>query len=283
MLGDSIAAADNHAINCAYYCLASEYLHRGLPNEAREWARALMAAGRKRGDPRALGMAFWVLGWIDAMDEDFEGAVRNAEEAMRAAVTPQDRAFSGAIKASAKILHDRVDEGVAELQQLRDWARESGSRYLENELDIGMGLGLLRTGRIGEGIRLIERSMSVRDAVGDRFGVLERRGMLVKIYLEMLTGGERPPLGVVLRNLGVILWVKLFGARRVEKLLEGGEELFDEGSTFRAHYLLSRGLLCKIRRQHNRAKEHLEKARVIAQSQHSTGTVKRIDAALRGL
>src|SRR4051812_18220182 len=37
LLRDCTAVADNYALNCAYFCLSSDYVYRGLPNEARGW------------------------------------------------------------------------------------------------------------------------------------------------------------------------------------------------------------------------------------------------------
>ncbi|MBV8588639.1 MAG: AAA family ATPase, partial [Acetobacteraceae bacterium] len=172
LLRDSMAAADNYAINGAYFCLSSEYVHRGLFKQARGWAYKLLDAGRERGDPRALGMAYWVLSWIDCLDTNYEDAIRNAEHSMQAAVTPIDRFYGAAIKASAEVLQDRPEKALAQLQAMSRYAVEKGLSYFDSQIQFCVGIGLVRTGGVREGLRLLERSISERESRCDYSGAL---------------------------------------------------------------------------------------------------------------
>lgn len=285
LLKDSKACGDNYALNCAYFCLASEYIRRGLPNQARDWAQTLLDSGRERGDPRALGLAYWMLSWVETLEENYQAAIWNAEQAMQAVVTPYDRIIAAAMKASAEILHDRVEQGFEQIQQLRKRAREIGLLYFEQEMQPIEAIGMMRMGRIRAGLRSLESSISARKSAGDRSGAMWRRRALAEIYVAMLTGRELPAFRVVLKNLGILVWVKVFGVRRVQSLLNeaGGNEHIQEYSTFRAHQYMLQGLLWKLQKQPSRARDLLEKARTIAESQSAGSMIRKINTALSTL
>ena len=101
-LDASIRAGDNYVLNWAYWCVANDCIYRGLMREAREWAWTLLNAGRDREDQRALGLAHATLGMIHLIGGEFHEAVRNADEAVRTALTPFDRTYGSAIKAMAE-------------------------------------------------------------------------------------------------------------------------------------------------------------------------------------
>lgn len=112
---------------------------------------------------------------------------------------------------------------------------------------------------------------------------LRRAGQ--RIYLEMSTRRAAPSLCVLLSNLGVIPRVKLSGARRVEALLEqaGRAPHLDERGTIRAGIDTGTGLLRKISKEPELARQFLEKARARAELQGATRVVTKIDAALAEL
>ena len=282
LLSSSEKARDNYLQNWAYWCIAWDYLLRGLMNQSRDWAAKLVASGHERGDPRALGMAHWTLGFISMVGLSFDDAVANANACIQVAVTPYDRNFGRIVKATAEILQGRVAEGLAQLEELRDWAQVNGFLHVDGVMDFATAVGLVVSGSMREGIQLLQRAIAARDASGDRANAAWCRGTLAEIYLEILLGERKVPLRMILKNLDTILAARLFGARRVRALLEqvAQQDHFSERGTIRARINMELGLLYKVERNPDRARKHLEQALAVAQSERATGMVDKITTEL---
>src|ERR1700720_3092624 len=114
----------------------------------------------------------------------------------------------GAItKASAEIFLG--DQGaLVRLLEAIGVASETGWGQMVAFGTISVGVGHVLAGRIGKGIRLLESAIAAYDARGERLYAKSTKLPLAEIYLEMLTSRARPPLSIVLRNLGMVLRVK---------------------------------------------------------------------------
>jgi len=282
LLSDSKKARDNYLQNWAYWCIAWDYLLRGLMNQSRDWASKLIASGRERGDPRALGMAYWTLGLISMVSLSFDDAIANANACIQAAVTPYDRNLGRIVKATAEILQGRTAEGLAQLEELKKWAQDNGFLYADSAMDIGAAVGLVLTGSMRQGIRLLKSAIATRDASGDRTNAAWCRTTLAEVYLEILSGERKAPVRVILSNLDTILAARLFGARRVRALLEqvAQHDHFGERGIARARVSMDLGLLYKIERKPILARKYLNEALVVAKSEGATGMVDKITAEL---
>jgi class 3 adenylate cyclase len=91
LIADCKIAGDNYILNWANFAVAADYVSRGLMNEARDWAWKLMADGRERDDRRAIGMAHWLLCWVNIADARYEDAIANADASFQTAIAPLDR------------------------------------------------------------------------------------------------------------------------------------------------------------------------------------------------
>ena len=210
---------DNSALNYAYWNVATDYAFRGLMREAREGALKLLDAGRERDDRRALGIAHSILALIGMLIGDFHEAARHSEECVRTAAAPYERRMGAITKASAEIFLG--DQGaLVRLLEAIGVASETGWGQMVAFGTISVGVGHVLAGRIAKGIRLLESAIAAYDARGEGLYAKSTKLPLAEIYLEMLTSRARPPLSVVLRNLGMVLRVKFFGVRRIEALLE---------------------------------------------------------------
>jgi hypothetical protein len=152
LLANSEKTGDNYLQNWAYWCIAWDYLLRGLMNKSRDWAAKLISSGHQRGDPRALGMAYWTLGLIDLVGLSFDSAIANANTSVREAVTPYDRNLGLIVKATAEILQGRAAEGLVQVRKLRHWTSNAGFSYADRMLDLAEAVGLVLVGkRCGKG------------------------------------------------------------------------------------------------------------------------------------
>ena len=273
---------DNAALNCAHWNIALDYMFRGLMREAREWALKLLDAGRTRDDRRALGIAHSILAMISLMAGDYLQAARHSDECVRGAVTPFERRMGAITKASAEIFLGDVDGGLVRLLDATSVASKAGWDTIVAFATMFIGPGYVLAGRIGKGIRLLENSVAGYDERGDLLYATFTRLSLSQIYIEMPTSRARPPVSVILRNLGMVLSVQLSGVRRVEVLLEqiGRAPIPDERGAVRARVDAYIGLLHKLRNKPSLARQYLEKARGPAEYHGATLLVAKIDAAL---
>lgn len=281
-LAEAERAGDTYIINWAYWNIAWDYLARGLMQEAEKWARRLVSSGRERDDGRALGLAYWTLAWIDVVNGRYDGAILNADECLGAAVTPWDEVIGAIAKATAELFNRDV-QGLTRIQELRRWSKKHGTRYADGAMEGALAVGLVLSGRVGEGIRLLESAIAARDADGFRTMAAWNRITLAEIYLEILTARERPPMRIIVRNLSTLMGSMLFGARRAEALLEkaAAHEQLHERGALRARINMDLGLLYKLKRQPGRARTFLEMARASPELQVlSASLVGKIDAAL---
>jgi len=277
-------AGDKYILNWAYWSIAWDYVCRGLTKQARFWALQLMDAGRLRQDNRALGMAYWTLAWIDIQDVRYREAIANAQKCLETAATPFDRNAATMANATGLLLEGRLQEGLAQLLNLKRWALEHGWLYSASGVDFAAGPALAATGRVGQGIQMLQAGIAACDANGSLAMASWNRLALAEIYLQIILSNQRPPLGFLLRNCGAILWARLFGPKRAHQLLVEARQnvrIHPDGMTrCRIEFNLAR--LCLRQRQKDQAREHFNEARRGATAQESR-LLGEIDEALRSL
>jgi hypothetical protein len=245
----------------------------------------LLDAGRERDDRRALGIAHSILAMIELFIGNYHEAARHSEECLRTAVTPFERRMDAITKASAEIFLGDVQGGLVRLLEAIGVASEIGWGQMVAFGTVSVGVGHVLAGRIGRGIRLLEGVIAAYDARGEIVYANSTKIALAEIYLEMLTSRARPPLSVILRNLGMVLRVKFSGLRRIEALLEqaGRSPHLHECGAIRASINMKIGLLHKLKKEPDLARQFLEKARAPAEHHGATVLVTKIDAALAEL
>ncbi len=281
LLEDSFRFGDNFIQNASHYFVSWDYFYRGLYSQAREGAMKLIASGQERNDPRAIGVANWMLAAIDLVCGMPESAIQRADECLQVAISPFDRLQGSIIKAVANIFLGRPREGLEAADALNVEFVRLGALY--SVLDGPRGVALILLGRIHEGVRVIEKAIAERDAIGDHTSAAFARVPLAEVYIQILSGGKREgSLKLLRNNWRFLIGARLFGARRAQALLEqaASHKQFSEdgGAIARINYNL--GLLSAIRRNRPRARDYLERARKAAHGQGESAMVGKIDAAL---
>jgi hypothetical protein len=220
----AIAAAmgtgDAYIITWTRFMVAWNAMHRGQVARARAVSNDLIKAGEAMRDPRPRGWGLAVQDWIAIISDDREIALRIAEETIAKAVTPYEITNGWDIKAVSLILLKRVDEGAPILERVRTTEASSQLWYQYCGHDIAYGVLLALQGRLGDGVRYIENRIAKSTQLGYRTHAGWNRIALAQLYLDVLTSEERPPLGLIIRNLFFILRVKTYGARIVISILE---------------------------------------------------------------
>jgi class 3 adenylate cyclase/tetratricopeptide (TPR) repeat protein len=278
-------AADNYIVNWAYWSIAYYYYTRGLVRDARDWLTKLIDAGRTRNDPRALGMAYWTLGWVEIYSGRYDEAERNADEALKTAVATFDRLAASQVKAVAMLLRGRLEEGLERMRTARKWAHDNGWLFAASGCDVSMAWAFTLGGDIRSAVAMLEAGVRSADANGSLAVSAWNRIALAEIYLAMLTSKERPQLKLIFRNLSTIVAAVLFGPRRTRALLEEARNntLFDERGTMRARIEFDLGRLAHHQKRFDAARANFARARFAAELQGAVATVDEIDRAAAAL
>lgn len=284
-IAQSQLVGDNAALNYAYWNVIVDHTFRGLIREARERIWTLLEAGRERDDRRALGIGYAALAMADVFAGDYSEAIEHADECMRTAVTPYERRLNAITKAAAQLAIGDAQQGMPALRDAMGAAKESGWAQIVDYGISFVGVGHVLSGRFGMGIGNIERAIADFDARGFTVGATMARMLLAQICLQMLASRVRPPLSVILMNIGTIFRVRLFGARRVEALLAEARRAahLDDRGIVRARIDMYMGLLRIIQREPIRARQFLETARTLAERQGAARCIAEIDTALAEL
>jgi hypothetical protein len=280
MMDDCVRFGDNFIRNWSYWFVSWGYLYRGLLKEAREVAARLLASGQERNDPRALGMANWLLGWICIVSDVHDGAWSHADECLRVAVAPHDRLQGAMVKAVSGIFMGRVREGLGELEKLVPELERLGTLYGAQDGPRGVALAIL--GRISEGVRVVEQQIARCDKAGDRAAGTWSRIILAEIYIHILSGNEKPSTATLIKNLWTIIGVMMYGARRAQNLLQeaAAHKQLSERGVIIARINFDLGTLSAMKKRRERAKDYFERARAGAESQGAEKLLQKIDAAL---
>jgi class 3 adenylate cyclase len=217
LIADAQRLNDNFLRNSAYFVVCWDCIYRGLMKEARAYALQLNAAGEANGDPRAIGFANWMLGWVHVVGGSPEHATAYARDSARFSIAPFDQLQARTILAVSAVLSGNAREGLQQMLTLNAEFRRLGALY--SALEGPLGVALIGVGRLREGIVTMERAIAARDAVGDRSASGWTRLLLAEVYIEILAGGRRAPWRVILANLFTLLAIRLTGARRASALL----------------------------------------------------------------
>ena len=243
----------------------------------------LIASGEERRDPRGIGSANLLLSYIDEMCDDPVAATAHAEECIRVAVVPDERRQAAMVKAVSGILLGRVREGLEEIDALNSEFERSGALMAMQSMFQGVGLAML--GQISEGIRMIEKEIAQADATGDQTRAALSRIILAEVYIQILSGKEKPGVMVLFRNFWTVTGALIFGASRARTLLRQAAAVkkLSERGVIVARINYDLGVLSAMNRRSEQARAYFNKARVGAECQGAEKLTRKIDVALMQL
>jgi hypothetical protein len=274
---------DTYIVNWCYYAIGWDYFYRGLMKETREVAMQLIAIGEKRNDPRAIGQANMLLGYAEMFGDNFIAAISHAEECVRVAVTPNERRQGALIKAASRVLLGYAQEELAQIHAINSELQNSGMDIAVQHAPVGVALAML--GQIAEGIRVIEKEIAKSDLAGDQTRGAWHRIILAELFIQILSGKDKPGAYVLMKNIRPIFNVMIFGARRARRLLEQAASVqqLSERGLFVARISLDLGVLSAMKKKPYEARRYFEKARIGAEKQGADKLLQKIDAALAEL
>ena len=277
---------DTYIIGRMIMAITMNYMNRGLIIEGRQWALRLMELGRGRQDRRSLGMALWLLGWLDILAEDYGSALRRGEQCMETAFAPFDRQIGANVIGISQMLLGRLAEGIETIEQHRRQATAQGWLFAALGTEAPLGVAMLLRGDLKKGARFLE---TVIERCESEYGYQAyadwARIFLAEFYLALAQGAKKTSLRTVLKNFLFLAKAKPLAARKAESLLQIAvrNRQFSDRGTIRARIDYDLGVLYKGLGRLDLARKHLCDSRAAAVAQEATAIVARIDAAMSAL
>ncbi|WP_420584991.1 ATP-binding protein [Ruegeria sp.] len=259
-------------------------LTRGRVARAHATSDRMIALGKAKNDPRALGYGTAMKALIAMVSDDNELALKMAEEARKASKVEFELAIAQAACVAAMVALEKP--GAQEMVQRHIKAcDEKGWTLFTFGPATMLGVSYALRGQVAAGLRQVEWAIQKRTDEGTQVAADWARLFLCEMYLAILTGEGGASLGVLLRNFRPILWVMLFGRKRLIEMIEQVRKnpQFDEKGHYIARCDMIVGLLYKAKKQKALAKDYLTRARVIVESAGRSPMLTRIDAALSEL
>jgi tetratricopeptide (TPR) repeat protein len=285
----AISAAGNsqdaYVQNWIWAGIGWDSMHRGRLNDGRGAMRELMDRGRVLGDPRSTGLGLSLLVWIVLIQESYSEALECSEQALTLAVTPQDRTNALLGKGCALVLLGQTEEGAPILDEVRRRCIADGDLYRLVGGDAATAVYKVLRGDIGGGIRFLEDAISRRENEGNFASADYYRLNLCEIYLQIISGKEKPQIAILLKNLPILLKVMLTASARIQGLAKHVLENrhFDASGHFAGSAHKALGLLYKIKKKRALAIEHLTEAKEMFSQYGPSPVLTRVETALAEL
>jgi hypothetical protein len=272
---------DASLLNSALSIVAWAEFHRGRMARAHQIAETLGTLGTRMNDPRSLGLAMHNRSWAALFSDDYSTGLKFAEACLSIARSPYDRQSAETGRAVALALLRRPEA----FQMLRDrmaLCRANDWQQHLAGLDGIWGVALVIRGEISAGIRWLERSILRREREGYRVAADWFRLYLCEIYLEIISGSEKPPAKVLAANILTLVKVMFTAEKRIFALVKRIRQnpQFDPDGHFVGRSEMILGLLCKAKKKRTLAVQHLSEAKRITSQFGPTPMLAKIEAAL---
>ena len=165
VLESCLSLNDNFLRNSAYFFVVWDCIYRGFSRMCGRW-RSTRSPRPGHRRPARDRFANWILGWINVIADTPAEAIVYADECLRLAIAPLDRLQGENIKAVATILSGRGRDALPRIEALNRRVRAAWHSLQHSRGP--RGVALIDTGTDPEGVRVVQRAIVAREAVGDR-------------------------------------------------------------------------------------------------------------------
>lgn len=257
---------------------------RGRVAEANQAADRMMALGTAMNDPRSLGYGMAMKALTAMCTDDYETALAMSEQALRVSRVEFESAIAGASRHSSLI--PLAKPGAAdEVRRYVERCVQNGWILFASGPNTMLGVALAMDGRIDEGVRHLEGVIAGAEKRGAVYAANWNRLFLCEVYLAILSGQGGASAGVILRNIGALTKVMIFGPKRIVALIDEvrANSNFDPEGHYIARSELILGMLYKARKKNALAIRHLTEALRMIESSGPSPMQTRIAVALSEL
>ena len=285
---EAIAAAssidDPYLRNVTRAVVGWEEFHRGRIVRAHQVAAELMAAGRSINDPRSIGDGMRLHSWVALTSDDYVAGLNFAETSISISRTPFNQQSAESARHVALVLLRRP-EAFEMLRDRMGLCASNGWQQHMAGLDGIWAVALVVHGEIGAGIRWMEQAILRREDEGYRAAADWFRMFLCEIYLEIISGNERPSPRILAKNILTLAAVMFTAQKRICALVERVRQStqFDPNGHHIGRCEMILGMLYKTKKRRELAIQHLTEANRIVSQFGATPLLARIDAALADL
>jgi class 3 adenylate cyclase len=264
--------------------IAIEESFRGRITNALKATEELVEVGRRANDPRSLGYGIAQRAMVALVQGNYHAALNLGETGVSVARTPYDRVMSNQARITALVLLKRP-EGIPMLREFIEQCVVNGWNTSLDIVEGAWGVALVMQGQIRKGIHCIEQTILRCEREGNRICADFNRGFLCEIYLEIVSGKERAPLLVLVRNAPMLIAVMVTAQSRIHAQVERARQnpQLDPNGFHIARIETILGLLYKVKKKRALALQHLTEAKRIASQFGPTPMLEKIEAALAEL
>ena len=157
---------DDLLTSFAEYAIAISALFNGDTRSMRSRGERLLNLADEDGNLMARQSGLAVLAWLSIVNQDAEGALANAEEALRLSVTPNVRLTMESIRGSALALAERGPEAYDALHSVRSILLVRNFDITLAGIETYYGLTVFLVGEFARGVKLIEDHMEASSSKG---------------------------------------------------------------------------------------------------------------------
>jgi tetratricopeptide (TPR) repeat protein len=250
-------------------CMTIHTIYMSRFCDAAEFCLRMRQLGERASDPRTIAMSQWGLGFVNIFEEQYEEALENAEASLKNSPDPLDKLMARTVIGAAQALKGDPVKGLSVLKDVRSEMFDAGYIAPLLGVDIPYGAAIALAGKMRAGVRWIKDSIERSAELGNKTQSALGRLVLGEIYLQMALGENKPPLSIVIRNLGFILTSMPFAARSSRQYLEQATREFrqSDAPANLARALMDLALLNQMQKRTDEAEACLIEASSISESQ----------------
>ena len=259
-------------------------LTRGRVTEAHAAADRMLAVGEDNNDPRSLGYGTAMKALIAMVTDNHAHALEMAEAGKKASKVEFEWAIAEAARVGAMVPLEQPGAIDMIKEHIRTCDEKGWSLFTLGPATM-LGVAYAMDGRIAKGLHQIETQIEKRINEGTQIATDWARLFLCELYLAILTGDGGASLGVLLRNFRSIIWVMLFGEKRLITMIDQirRNPSFENDGYYIARCDMIMGLLYKSKKQRRLALEYLTRAKVVVETAGKSPMLTRIHDALAEL
>ena len=274
---------DDLLTSFAEYAIAISALFNGDTRSMRSRGERLLNLADEDGNLMARQSGLAVLAWLSIVNQDAEGALANAEEALRLSVTPNVRLTMESIRGSALALAERGPEAYDALHSVRSILLVRNFDITLAGIETYYGLSVFLVGEFARGVKLIEDHMEASSSKGYHPSVSGvSHATLGEIYLKVATSPDRPPLSVMLRNWWFLIRTLPVVKRKARRQFEAAAQIWRKypAPSLLAWALCGLAEVAAASGKNQEAKAYCEEAIGFAESVDAFATLERAKATL---
>jgi tetratricopeptide (TPR) repeat protein len=238
---------------------------QGFMGEGEKVAKAgseLLDFGRRYSNVRSMAMGHGLIGFKHFCDGDFPSFIEHVQITARIAADPFYYQIPTFFLGLAYLSNGQIPEAEKALNEVVSFSEEFGDEYIGAPARALLGVVSIAKGNMGQGLKLLEEGQRIFLANRRRCFFAQTELILGKVYMQIVKGEGELNLSTMIKNVGFILKNVPFASHKAEKhfnrAIEVAKEIGASGILGGAY--LDLGLLHKIKKRNDRARECISKA-----------------------